>query len=176
MAEESVLVYNIESISGTQSSIISLGEEQYDTITIKGNNEKDGSFHSLSFYTSGFEKFLVEWNHNKPITEYIPYLDTCNFYGDDDELMLEIDYNLFLNSLEFKLYPAEDENNYCLELWGSYYFDVDEKSLSLINEVDSIDIGLYFLNKNDSDDLLVNNDGEFSVIEGGSTSFIVDEE
>jgi hypothetical protein len=176
MAEESVLVYNIESISGIQSSIISLGEEQYDTITIKGNNEKNDSFHSLSFYTSGFEKFLLEWNHNKPITEYIPYLDTFNFYGDDDELMLEIDYNLYLNSLEFKLYPAEDENNYCLELWGSYYFDVDEESLSLMNGVDSIDLGLYFLNKNDSDELLVNNDGEFSVIEGGNTSFSIDEE
>ena len=75
-----------------------------------------------------------------------------------------------------KLYPAEDENNYCLELWGSYYLDVDEESLNLINEVDTFDIGLYFLNKNDSDELLVDNDGEFSVIEGGTTSFSVDEE
>jgi len=174
--EEGAKVFNIDSISEIKSSILSLGDEQFDTITIKGNSEKDDNFHSLSFYTSGFEKFLVEWNHNKPITDYIPYLDTFNFYGDDDELMLEIEDNLHLNSLEFKLYPAEDENNYCLELWGSYYLDVDEESLNLINEVDTFDIGLYFLNKNDSDELLVDNDGEFSVIEGGTTSFSVDEE
>ena len=50
---------------------------------------------------------------------------------------------------------------------ASYYFDSDEESLNLINEVDNVDIGLYFLNKNDSDELLENNDGEFSVLEGG---------
>ena len=54
--------------------------------------------------------------------------------------------------------------------------DVDEESLNLINQVDTFDIGLYFLNKNDSEELLVDNDGEFSVIEGGTTSFSVDEE
>ena len=154
-----------------------MGDEQYDTIVIKGNGKKEDDNHSLSFYTSGFEKFVIEWDHNKPITEYIPYLDCLNFFGDDDELMLEIDDNLYLNALEFKLYPAEEENNYCLEIiMASYYFDSDEESLNLINEVDNVDIGLYFLNKNDSDELLENNDGEFSVLEGGTTSFSVDEE
>ena len=54
---EGVQVYKIDKISGIESSIISLGDEQFDTIAIKGNSEKDDSFHSLSFYTSGFEKF-----------------------------------------------------------------------------------------------------------------------